>query len=664
MSEDLRIRNVAFVGPHHSGKTTLLEALLFACGAIARRGSVTDGSTTTDCEPEDIAHAQSTCVGFARATHDSIEINLIDTPGFIDFFEETRAALRGVDAAVVVVEADPSRIALTHALMEEIDQLRLPHIVVINKLDRPGADFNATLAELQRLYGRHVVAEQLPIRRDDSLVGFIDLATMQGTRYSADGDRSEAIEPEFDVVARQSRRALLEAMADFDDRLMQELLDDVEPPTEEVDRDLCDECAHDQIVPVLVASGLHGFGITALLRAIERWFPAPVGEARAPIRAQVIKTIVHPQSGKLSVARIHEGTLTSDATLIDLRTGERLRVGGLYRLFGKKSEPISSAGPGSIVAIARLEGVLTGSTLAGAPTVKPLPPIEFAPPVFAVAIKPKERIDEAKISQMLARIIEEDPSLQLARAQFTSEQLLLGCGEQHVGIAIERLARKHRVEIEVAPPAIPYLETISGSTEVHSRYKHQTGGHGQFADVQIRFAPRPRGSGLLFDDEIVGGVVPKNFIPAVEKGVREALARGTSGYPVTDLRVTLFDGQYHDVDSSEQSFRTAASMAVRDALPKCKPIVLEPIARVEVTIPPHFTATVIGQLTAKRGQILGMKPSDREGREIVEADVPLVELARYITELRTATQGLGTYRWSHERYDPAPPGRVPTAAVS
>jgi len=664
MSEDLRIRNVAFVGPHHSGKTTLLEALLFACGATARRGSVVDGSTTTDCEPEDIAHAQSTCVGFARATHASLELNLVDTPGFIDFFEETRAALRGVDAAVVVVEADPSRIALTHALMEEIERLRLPHLVVIGKLDRPGAEFEATLAELQRLYGRHLVAEQLPIRRDDTLVGYIDLATMQAAHFSPDGERSEAIEPTLELPAQQARRTLLEAMADFDDTLMQELLDDVEPPADEIDRDLCEECSHDQIVPVLIAAGIHGYGVAALLRAIERWFPAPAGDARAPLRAQVIKTIVHPQSGKLSVARIRDGTLTADATVLDLRTGERLRVGGLYRLFGKKSEPIASAGPGSIVAVARLEGVTTGSTLAGAPGVPPLPPIEFSPPVFAVAIKPKERIDEAKISQMLARIIEEDPSLQLARAQFTGEQLLLGCGEQHVGIAIERLARKHRVEIDTAAPAVPYLETISASTEVHARYKHQTGGHGQFADVHIRFAPRPRGSGLLFDDAIVGGVVPKQFIPAVEKGVREALARGTSGYPVTDLHVTLFDGQYHDVDSSEQSFRTAASMAVRDALPKCKPIILEPIARVEVTIPSHFTATVIGQLTAKRGQILGMKPSDRPGREIVEADVPLAELARYITELRTATQGLGTYRWSHERYDPAPPGRVPSGTTS
>jgi len=293
-----------------------------------------------------------------------------------------------------------------------------------------------------------------------------------------------------------------------------------------------------------------------------------------------------------------------------------------------------------------------------------LPRVARTEPVFAVAIKPKERIDEAKISQMLVRIVDEDPSLSLGRAEITNELLLLGCGEQHVTIAVERLARKYKVEVETAAPAIPYTETITGSTEVHSRYKHQTGGHGQFADVWLRFEPRERGAGITFADKIVGGVVPRQFIPAVEKGVREALARGPSGHPVTDLHVTLFDGQYHDVDSSEQSFKTAAGMGVRDALPKCGPVVLEPIVRVSVTVPTPYTSTVIQQLTGKRGQILGMNPADAPGFDVVEADVPQVELSRYITELRTGTQGLGTFGARHERYDPVPGNKVaPKAAV-
>jgi elongation factor G len=378
----------------------------------------------------------------------------------------------------------------------------------------------------------------------------------------------------------------------------------------------------------------------------------------------VIKTTIHPQSGKLSIARILSGTVKSDATLTDItRDGERVRLGGLYRLQGKKQEAIPEAGPGSIVAFARLEAVATGDTLTSNGHRVLLPRIPVANPVFGVAIKPKERIDEAKISQMLARIVDEDPALRLQRADVTHELLLLGSGEQHVSIAVERLARKYKVEVETAPPSIPYLETITGGTEIHSRYKHQTGGHGQFGDVWLRFEPRERGAGVTFEEKIVGGVVPRQFIPAVEKGVREALAHGPGGYPVTDLHVVLFDGQYHDVDSSEQSFKTAAGMAVREALPKCNAVVLEPIVHVAVTVPTSYTSTVITQLTGKRAQILGMNPGDRTGYDVVEAYVPQVELARYITELRTATQGLGTYSWQHERYDPVPSNRAVRATV-
>ncbi len=302
-----------------------------------------------------------------------------------------------------------------------------------------------------------------------------------------------------------------------------------------------------------------------------------------------------------------------------------------------------------------MESVSTGDTLTENGFKVLLPRVPATEPVFAVAIKPKERMDEAKISQMLARIIDEDPALRLERAPITNELLLLGSGEQHVYIAVERLTRKFKVEVLTSPPTIPYQETITAGTEVHSRYKHQTGGHGQFGDVWLRFQPRERGNGVTFEEKIVGGVVPRQFIPAVEKGVREALMHGSvGGYPVTDVHVVLFDGAYHDVDSSEQSFKTAAGMGVREALPKCNPAVLEPIVRVNVTVPTHYTSAVIQQLTGKRGQILGMNPAAKSGHDVVEADVPQVELSRYITELRTATQGLGTYTWRHERFDPVP----------
>lgn len=682
MADIVRLRNVAFVGPHHAGKTTLVEAILAHTGAIGRRGSIADGTTVTDHEPEDAAHLQSTTVGFAHTTADDIDITIVDAPGFVDFFEETKQALAGVDAAVIVVEADPARVVQTQGIVDYLESLRMPHVFVINKMDRPGADFAQTLAALQNAYGRHVVAEQLPLGSAESFSGYVDLARMTAYRFAPGtaqfAQQEEPIPADVAETANRLHVELLEAMADFDDHLMEELLEGVEPPLDEIERDLCDECSHDQVVPVLVAAGLSGAGVEALVNAIEKWFPSPAQapladaegrpiepDSTGPVVARVIKTSIHPQSGKVSIARILSGTVKADATLSNItKRDDKVRLGGLYRLQGKKQEPIPEAGPGSIVALGRLESVSTGDVLTSNGHKVLLARVPVAEPVFAVAIRPKDRIDEAKMSQMMARIVDEDPALRLERADVTHELLLLGSGEQHLSIAVERLARKYKLEVETAAPTIPYLETITGGTEIHSRYKHQTGGHGQFGDVWLRFEPRERGAGVTFEDKIVGGVVPRQFVPAVEKGVREALAHGPGGHPVTDLHVTLYDGQYHDVDSSEQSFKTAAGMGVREALPKCNPVVLEPIAHVRVTVPTNYTSTVIQQLTGKRGQILGMNPADRAGFDLVEAYVPAVELSRYITELRTATQGLGTYGWRHERYDPIPGNRVaPKAAV-
>ncbi len=674
-----RVRNIAIVGSHHAGKTTLVEAILAHCSAIPRKGSVTEGTTTTDYEPECIDHAQSTTVGFAHCSCGGVDLTLIDCPGFIDFFEETKLALAGVDAAVIVIDAEPSRIVQTQMLVEYLESRRVPHLFVVNKLDRPGADFAATLEQLQSCYGRHVVAEQWPIGAAETFKGYVDLAERKAYLYG--GDKTEETEIPADLTdhVEEARGQLLEAMADFDDHLMEELLEGLEPPQDEVQKDLCRECSHDQIIPVLAAAGLPGHGVAALVQAMEKWLPSPAdppqvdAEGRpiepksdGPLIARVIKTIVHPQSGKLSVVRVIAGTLKADATLTNIsRNSEKVRSGGLYRLQGKKQEAITESGPGTIAAIARLENVATGDTLTENGYKVLLPRVPPSEPVFAVAIKPKDRMDEAKISQMLARIVDEDPALRLERAPITNELLLLGSGEQHVTIAVERLTRKFKVEVSTAPPAIPYQETISAGTEIHSRYKHQTGGHGQFGDVWLRFQPRERGNGVTFEERIVGGVVPRQFIPAVEKGVREALQHGSvGGYPVTDVHVVLYDGAYHDVDSSEQAFKTAAGMGVREALPKCNPVVLEPIVRVTVTVPATYTSSVIQQLTGKRGQILGMNPADKPGHDVVEADVPQVELSRYITELRTATQGLGTYSWRHERFD-AVPGKWtgPKAAV-
>ncbi len=667
MRDLARRRNVALVGPHHSGKTTLVEALLAACGAIPRRGSVDDGTATTDYEPECVERGQSTTVGFAHAETPVLELTLIDCPGFIDFFEETKLALLAADAAVIVIDADPARVKQTRQLVEHLDAHNTPYAFFVNKLDKPSSDFRATLTALVETYGRRVVAEQIPLGGANEFRGYIDLAERHAYVAENGTPREIPIDRELASPVDEARTQLLEALGDFDDHLLEELLEGIEPPLDEVRRDLHDETCGKQIIPVLVGAGIVDIGVaaTALLEVIERQFPAPSGDPAAPLVAQVCKTLVHPQSGKLSVVRVWEGTLAADASLVDgsLGNGVTLRAAGLYRLQGRKQEAVTSAVAGDIVAVARLEGVRTGDTLVTEARTAARPAPEIAEPLYAVAIKPKDRLDEAKVSQALARLIEEDPSLRVARAEFTGELQLLGTGDVHVTTAVARLARKFHLALETHEPSVAYRETIGDATDVHSRYKHQTGGHGQFADVVIRIEPRERGHGVTFSETIVGGVVPRQFHLAVEKGVREALARGPlARYPVVDLHVTLIDGTYHAVDSSEQAFKTAASMAIRDGLPKCKPILLEPIAYVEALVPEESASAVVGGLSARRGHVLAFEPAEKRGFARVVAHAPQAELSNFVTELRTLAQGLGTYAWHHERFDPAPP-RV-TAALA
>lgn len=669
MTDISRLRDVAVVGPHHSGKTTLIEALLAHCGAIPRRGSVHDGTTTTDFEPESIGHAQSTCVGFAYTACGGVDLNLIDCPGFVDFFEETKQALLAADAAIVVLDPDPTRILQTQTLIDFIESRKLPHLFVVNKMDREGADFIGTLAALRDAYGLHVVPEHMPIGVGPELTGYVDLVEQIAYAFDANGKEHEV---EIDAGIRGNveryRRELLEALGDFDDSLLEALLEDKEPTKDEIVKDLVEDASHDLVAPVLVAAAINGTGMNALVTAVERLFPAPdtlarkdidgrpvAVKANGPIVAQICKTTVN-QQGKLSVARVITGTLKSDSPLIvSSRNNTPVRNSGFFRLQGKKQTPVTEAAPGSIVAISRMDGVSTGDTLVSPGCDVVMPTVPVAEPMFAVAVKPKEKLDEAKLSQSLQRLMEEDPSLRVSRADFTNELQLLGTGEVHVSTALERLARKYNLALDAKEPAIAYRTTITGSTDVHSRYKHQTGGHGQFADIKVKIEPRPRGNGVTFEEKIVGGVVPRNFIPAVEKGVREALEKGPiNGYPVVDVHVTLYDGQYHDVDSSDQAFRTAGSMAMRDGIPKCKPVVLEPIVRMDAEVPNAHASAALSQVTTKRGQVLAFEPSERPGFHHVAAFVPQAELSHYITELRTISQGLGTFRWKHDRFEIVP----------
>jgi elongation factor G len=663
------IRNVAFVGPHHSGKTTLVEALLAHTGAIPRKGSVTDATATTDHDPESHAHQMSVTPSFAHLQSDGVRVNIIDCPGAVDFFEETKFALLGADAAVIVVEADPARIPQVEILVDHLESRKMPHCFIVNRLDRPGADFPETYAQLRRRFGAHVVAEQLPIGQGENFAGYVDVITMQAYAYGDGGVITPATLPEH--LVDKSREELLEALADFDDHLMEEILEGQEPPLDEVERDLEQDVSSDKIVPVLVAAGIRGWGVLQLLELIRRQFPdaliAPRLDAEgkpvepnpaAPLIAQVCKTFVHPQSGKISVARVLAGSVNGDTQLTNpARPDTKERPGGLFILQGKTQTAASNAGPGSLVALSRLESTQTGDTLCAGNGKRAMSAPTTVKPAFALAIRPHDRADEAKLSQLLVRMKEEDPTVLAERAPFTDELVLRGHGEMHLAVTVERLQRKYNVKLDTQLPHVPYRETISHKTQQQGRYKHQTGGHGMFGDVHLEIQPQARGGGFKFDERVVGGVVPKQFFPGVEKGVREALEKGPiAGFPVVDVHVTLYDGSYHTVDSNEASFRMAASLAMREGMPKCQPVLLEPILRVEITVPSHFTSTVLQQVSGHRGQILSYGASEsRAGWDAVKALVPQAELPRYLTELRTATQGLGYYVAEHDHFEFAPP---------
>ncbi|MBC5828298.1 MAG: elongation factor G, partial [Candidatus Eremiobacteraeota bacterium] len=511
------IRNVAFVGPHHSGKTTLVEALLAHAGAIPRKGSVIEGTATTDHDAESHAHQMSVTPGFAHLQVADTKINIIDCPGAVDFYKETEFALLAADAAVIVIEADPNRLAQVELLLDFLERRSLPHCFVVNRMDRPGADFPATYAALRERFGNHVVTELAPIGQGETFAGFVDVIKKQAYKF---GDGAGAVAMAMpDSAADKSHEQLLEALADFDDHLMEEILDGKEPPLEEVERDLTADVSADKIVPVLVASGIRGWGVSQLLDLIVRQFPdagavvrrdnagaAVAPNPSGPLVGQVCKTFVHPQSGKVSVVRIFSGTLRADAVLINAsRSDAKERQGGVYTLQGKNQITISEAGPGSLVAITRLDTVQTGDTLRSAPGQSALAVPTVARPAFALAVRPHDRADEAKLSQLFTRMREEDPTLVVERADFTDELVVRGQGELHLAVTAERMQRKYNVKLDTSMPQVPYRETIATKAQQQGRYKHQTGGHGMFGDVHVEIEPLPRGSGIKFSERVVGG---------------------------------------------------------------------------------------------------------------------------------------------------------------
>ena len=657
------LRNVAIVGPYLSGKTTLLESLLSVAGAISRKGSVRDGNTIGDGSAEARDRKMSVEVSAASMEYEGIRFNFLDCPGSVEFAQETYNALMGVDAAVVVCEPVCDRALTLAPLFKFLDDWEIPHLVFINKMDRANNTYMEVLSALNTVSSRPLVLHQYPIGQGEQLTGFIDLVSEQAYHYHPGAPADPIPLPEeLKEQEHQAREEMLEALADFDDHLLEELLEEIEPPQEEIVQDLKMELGADLIVPVFLGVAEQDYGVRPLLAALLREAPEPeIAAQRRGIEkddgseplAQVLKTYFTPQGGKLSLVRLWQGTLSEGQVL------NNVRPGGIYRLMGQQQQSLNNAVAGDIVALARMEGIHTGDILMtgkDATVAEELPKAEKLTPVYALAIAPEKRNDEVKLSGALTKLMAEDPSLAWEQHGDTHEVILWGQGEIHLKVALDRLRRKYNLPMTTHLPQVAYKETIrKPKNAIRGRYKHQTGGHGQFGDVYIDIQPLSRGEGFNFSQKIVGGVVPKQYIPAVETGVREYLHRGPLGFPVVDVAVKLTDGSYHSVDSSEQAFKQAARIAMQSGMPQCQPTLLEPITAIEVSTPKEFTSKVLQLVSGRRGQIMGYEAlSNWEGWDKVSAYLPVAEMHGFIIELRSLTMGVGSFQWEYDHLQEVP----------
>lgn len=636
-------RTAVLVGPFASGKTSLLEALMYRAGAIARQGKVKDHSTMGDAGPEARARSMSVEPNLASVEYLGDRWTLIDCPGSVEFQQDSLNALMVADTAIVVCEPDPARAVMVAPLLKFLDEHKIPHVLFVNKIDVAGTRLRESLDALQAVSDRPLVMREIPIRENETVVGFVDLVSERAYRYQP-GRESDMIKIPNEVQdeERAARREMLEHLADFDDHLLEELLEDVVPPNAEVYGDLSRDLAEDLIVPVFFGSAETDGGITRLWKALRHECPSPdlaasrLGLAPDTEAAPVFKTIHATHTGKLSFARILAGEFSDGQSLA---AG---RISGLYAPGLCQPVKIAKAGFGEIVAFGKLDAVATGEII-GNGTVSWAPPLE---PLFGLVLNAEKKGDEVKLTGALNKLADEDPSYRVEHNAETGELVLWGQGEIHLAVAMERLKNRFNLAVTTHRPSVPYRETIRKPVSVHGRHKKQSGGHGQFGDVHLDIRPQTRGEGFAFEDKIVGGVVPRQYIPAVEEGVRDFLSRGPLGFPVVDVAVALTNGSFHSVDSSDMAFKTAARVAMAEGLPQCEPVLLEPILAVDIAVPAEFTAKAQRIVTGRRGQLLGFDAREGwPGWDQVSAYLPQVEMGDLIIELRSLTMGVGSFTW-------------------
>jgi elongation factor G len=668
------IRNVALVGHSGSGKTQLASAVLADTGMINRFGKVDEGTTVTDYDEEEIARKHTLSASLAYAEWNKQKINLIDTPGIGNFLSEARAALQVADAALVVIDAVAGVMVQTEKVWAAAEELSLPRLVVVNRLDRERASLDRSLASLREACSRTVVPIQMPIGEERAFKGVVDLVTKKAFLFQ-DGETGKFIEAaipaEMSSAVDTAREALIEMVAEVDEHLMEKFFEAGTLTDDELVAGLKSATAAGKLFPLVCTSALANIGVPQLLDAIVSYLPSPAdrpyagvgkdgqevaraADEKGPAAAFVWKTIADPFAGRITMFRVVSGALKADSNSHNKTRDAGERMGHLLLLQGKTQTSVPEIHAGDLGAVAKLKDTLTGDTLGEKSDAITFPTLKFPEPVLSYAIEPKSRGDEDKISTSMHRLEEEDPSIRYSRDPQTKELLLSGQGQLHIEVTVAKLKRRFGVDVNLKPPRIPYRETIKASTEAHGRHKKQTGGHGQFGDCKIKVDPLPRGSDFEFVDDIFGGAIPRQFVPAVEKGIQDARTRGyLAGYPMVDFRVTVFDGSYHDVDSNELSFKLAGSLAFKDAMTRARPTILEPIMDVEVYAPSDFAGDLMGDLNGRRGRIAGM--DTRGATTIIKAQVPMSEMLTYEQHLTSATGGRGSYHMEYSHYDEVPP---------
>jgi len=678
MSKDAvsQIRNVAVIAHGGAGKTSLVESILFNAGAINRMGSVEEGNTVTDFEPEEIERKISISSALGHCEWDGYSINLIDTPGFINFLEDTRGCLRASDGAVIIVSGLSGVKAETEKLWKYACEFEVPRIVFVNKMDKENASFEMALGEVEKSFETPAVPINMPVNPGPEFNAIVNLITMKAYQYD-DGKPKETDIPESaKATAEEFRRQLVERIAEADDSLLEKYLEGGELSEDEILKGIKEGSITRRFIPIACGSATKNVGVRSLIEAIRLCLPSPDEMARIspvkgidqksgeavtrepspedPFCAYVFKTIADPFAGKLTFFRVYSGTLKPDSTVFNSQKNSNERVGQISYMLGKKQVPAQSMGPGHIGVLAKLKETTTGDTLCDEAHPIILEGVKFAEPIISYAIVPKSKGDEEKVSTGLSRMLEEDPTLRFHRDEEMKEMIISGMGQVHIEVALQKLKRKFGVEVEMKTPKIPYRETIRSRAKVQGKYKKQSGGRGQYGDCWIEIEPLPKGDGFEFADKIVGGVIPRQYIPAVEKGVIEAMKEGVvAGYPLVDVKVTLFDGSYHSVDSSEMAFKIAGSMALKKAVQGAKPVLLEPIMNVEVNVPDDYLGAVIGDLNSKRGKVQGMEPQ-AGGKQKVDALVPMSEMLTYANQLHSLTSGTGMYSMGFSHYEEVP----------